>query len=58
MVSPFFTHVYLLPQPVTTPLTNPLFLYVTIKEANPKPFQFHFQPPYGFLCGSSPLYDG
>lgn len=58
MVSVYLTHVYLLPQPVTTLLTNPLFLYVTLKIPNSKPFQFHFVSSDGFLCAVARRRDG
>ena len=49
MVTPYFTDVYLIPQPVKTLLTNPLFLYVTSKKEGTKHFHFHFTPTDGFL---------
>ena len=49
MVVPYVTDVYLIPQPVKTLLTNPLFLYVTSKKGGTKHFHFHFAPTDGFL---------
>lgn len=49
IVVAYYTDVYLIPQPAKTLLTNPLFLYVTSKKEDSKPFQFHFAPTDGFL---------
>lgn len=48
-VGPFHTDLYLLSQSPLTPLTNPLFLYVTTKKHTSKHFTLHFSPIDGFL---------
>ena len=49
MLSPYSTDVYLTSQPLQTPLTNPLFLFITRKTASSKPFHFFFIPTDGLL---------
>ena len=48
-MSSLHTDLYLLTQSLQTPLTNPLFLYVTTKKHSSKHFTLHFSPIDGFL---------
>ena len=54
MLSPYSTDVYLTSQPLKTPLTNPLFVFITRKSRLSHTFHFFFSPTDGFLSALHP----